>query len=191
MYLIADEIMTGLGRTGRWLASEHASINPDLVCLSKGLTAGTMPLSCVLIDSEIYNLFYENNQEPFLHSHTYSGHALGVAAALATIETMDNWSINAKACELGVYMRQGFTDVANTTGALRNIRGVGAMVAGDLITPSDVNWGPKLARAALEQGILLRPLENTVYWLPPLTADKNVIDELAEKTQRAIQVALQ
>jgi adenosylmethionine---8-amino-7-oxononanoate aminotransferase len=187
MYLIADEIMTGLGRTGRWLASEHAGISPDFVCLSKGLTAGTMPLSCVLIDSEIYDLFYDNNHEPFLHSHTYSGHALGVAAALAVIETMDNLDINAKAGELGVYMRQCFIDVADVTGALKNIRSIGGMVAGDLIAPLGVNLGPKLARAALEQGILLRPLGNTVYWLPPLTTDKYTIDELADKTQKVIQ----
>lgn len=187
IYLIADEIMTGLGRTGRWLASEHADISPDLVCLSKGLTAGTMPLSCVLIASEIYDVFYENNHEPFLHSHTYSGHALGVAAALATIQAMNDLDINTKVCELSPYMKQCFIELANATGSLTNIRSIGAMVAGELNAPAGVNWGPKLARAALEHGVLLRPLENTVYWLPPLTTDKNIIDELAEKTQLALK----
>ncbi|MDF1683381.1 MAG: adenosylmethionine--8-amino-7-oxononanoate transaminase [Legionellaceae bacterium] len=187
IYLIADEIMTGLGRTGRWLASEHADISPDLVCLSKGLTAGTMPLSCVLIDSKIYDVFYENNHEPFLHSHTYSGHALGVAAALATIQVITDREINTKACELGIYMKQCFIELANASGALTNIRAIGGMVAGDLNAPPGINWGPKLARVALEYGILLRPLGNTVYWFPPLTTDKNTIDELAEKTQLALK----
>ncbi len=91
IYLIADEIMTGIGRTGAWLACDHAGVKADMVCLSKGLTSGSIPFSCVMIDHSIFDLFYNDNanaSNSFLHSHTYSGNPLGVCAALATIRTM-------------------------------------------------------------------------------------------------------
>ncbi|MDX2345487.1 MAG: adenosylmethionine--8-amino-7-oxononanoate transaminase [Legionella sp.] len=185
-YLIADEIMTGLGRTGEMLASKHADINPDLICLSKALTAGTMPLSCVLIDAKIYNIFDNNPDHPFLHSHTYTGHALGVAAALATLNYMEEIDINAKAKALGVYMKRCFEQVAAATGRIKNIRSIGGMVAGDLITPDNQQIGRAVSRAALARGALLRPLGNTIYWFPPLTSSKTVIDDLAEITKDAI-----
>jgi adenosylmethionine---8-amino-7-oxononanoate aminotransferase len=187
IYFIADEIMTGLGRTGRMLASEHAGVSPDLICLSKALTAGTMPLSCVLIDAEIYNLFEANPESPFLHSHTYTGHALGVAAALATLHHMEAIHIADKADALGVYMKSCFEQVAASTGRIKNIRALGGMVAGELILPENCqSVGRALSRAALERGALLRPLGNTLYWFPPLTTDKKVIDDLAHITEKAI-----
>ncbi|MDF1646246.1 MAG: adenosylmethionine--8-amino-7-oxononanoate transaminase [Legionellaceae bacterium] len=186
-YLIADEIMTGLGRTGRTLALEHAGITADLICLSKALTAGTMPLSCVLIDDEIYNVFHQNPEHPFLHSHTYTGHALGVAAALATLKDMQRIDINQQAKALGAYMKVCFEQVAASTGRIQNIRTVGGMIAGDLIVEDNQVLGRALSAAALARGVLLRPLGNTLYWFPPLTADNNVIDVVSSITAEAIR----
>jgi adenosylmethionine---8-amino-7-oxononanoate aminotransferase len=186
-YFVADEIMTGLGRTGEWLASDHAGIKPDLVCLSKSLTAGTMPLSCVLIHDDVYDLFYQHPEHPFLHSHTYTGHALGVAAACATLDIMQADDINARAVLLGKKMKARFQAVADATGRLENIRSIGGLVAGDLITPDDAtNWGRKFAHETLKRGALLRPLDKTVYWMPPLTTDIATLDALAEITCDAI-----
>lgn len=190
-YLIADEIMTGVGRTGRWLASAHANIKPDLICLSKGLTAGTTPLSCVLVDDALYDLFYQHPGNPFLHSHTYTGHALGVAAALATLKMMEAGDFNARAVALGKAMKTRFMKLADETGCLKNIRSIGGMVAGDMVISAgkNVNVGREVARAALERGALLRPLGKTLYWLPPLTMDERTLDDLAEITKQALQAA--
>ncbi|MCX7116762.1 MAG: adenosylmethionine--8-amino-7-oxononanoate transaminase [Legionellales bacterium] len=189
IYLIADEIMTGLGRTGKWLACQHAGITPDMICLSKGLTSGSMPLSCVLIDNPIYNLFYHDFAEgkSFLHSHTYSGNPLAVSAALATIKAMRAEGINEKAKELGIYMRQCFTDIAKKTGKLTNVRSIGAIIAGDLEGPNSQRIGYQIHQEALRHGALLRPLGNTLYWLPPLTTDRQTIEQLAEITQNSIE----
>ncbi len=186
-YLIADEIMTGFGRTGCLFASEHAGIHPDLMCLSKALTAGTTPLSCVLIDAEIYDVFDSNPRHPFLHSHTYTGHALGVVAALATLNHMQSIQITEKANALGVYMKARFKEVASRTGRITNIRALGGMVAGELVTEDNQVMGRRLSREALSRGALLRPLGNTLYWFPPLTSSNTVIDDLAAITEKAIQ----
>lgn len=191
IYLIADEIMTGLGRTGKWLACEHASITPDIICLSKGLTAGTIALSCVLVQHELYSLFYDDyvKNKSFLHSHTYSGNALAVSAALATIKFMQEAGINEQATRLGLYMYKLMNQIASITGKLRNVRSIGAMVAADLpIVEQNPRIGYQVHLAALQQGALLRPLGNTIYWTPPLNTDYDVIDKLAEITLNSLQI---
>ncbi|WP_133127895.1 adenosylmethionine--8-amino-7-oxononanoate transaminase [Legionella nagasakiensis] len=189
VYLIADEIMTGLCRTGEWLACDHAKINPDLVCLSKGLTSGTLPLSCVMIDNAIYQLFYDDFDcgKSFLHSHTYSGNPLAVSAALATINVMHRENINQKAKTLGLWMQQYFTDIAKETGKISNIRSLGACVAGDLEERGNQRIGFKIYQEALSLGALIRPLGNTLYWLPPLTTNQETIEKLAEITLNSIK----
>lgn len=189
IYLIADEIMTGLGRTGKWLACDHAGIKPDMICLSKGLTSGSLPLSCVLIDHPIYNLFYHDaaKGDSFLHSHTYSGNPLAVSAALATLKVMQAEGVNQQAEELGVCMQQHFSSIALQTGKLHNVRSIGAMVAADLVGPKEERIGFKLQQEALQRGALLRPLGNTLYWLPPLTTTAKTIEQLAEITLNSIE----
>jgi len=186
---IADEIMTGLGRTGKWLASEHAGIKPDLICLSKGLTSGTMPLSCVLIDHSIYELFYGNHEpeQTFLHSHTYSGHAVGVSAALATLNYMQKENINLISQNLGNHMTGCFNEIAATTQKLSNVRSIGAIVAGDLPEHENRNIELEFHKIALEKGAYLRLLGRTLYWLPPMNTDTATIDKLAQITYESIQ----
>jgi len=190
IYLIADEIMTGLGRTGKWLACDHAGIKADMICLSKGLTSGTLPLSCVMIDNDIFNLFYDdyNQGKSFLHSHTYSGNPLAISAALATLKTIRGDTINQQADNLGERMLHYFSDIARQTGKLENVRSVGAWVAGDLVElKGQERLGYQLYQQALNNGALLRPLGNTLYWLPPLTTDDETIGKLAEITLNSIE----
>ena len=189
IYIIADEIMTGLGRTGKWLACDHAGITPDMICLSKGLTSGAMPLSCVLIDNPIYQLFYHDAAEgkSFMHSHTYSGNPLAVSAALATIKTMRTEGIIEQAQALSQTMRSHFNDIASKTGKLRNIRSIGAVVAGDLEERPSARVGYKLRQEALKRGALLRPIGNTLYWLPPLNMNMNTLEQLSEITLNSIE----
>ena len=191
VYLIADEIMTGLGRTGEWLACNHAGIEPDLICLSKGLTSGSVPLSCIMIDHSIFELFYDDydSGNSFLHSHTYSGHSLAVSAALATIRAMHDEEIIKKAQVLGDYMLHCMHEVARLTGKLTNVRGVGALVAADLENTRSGRIGNNVYQQALKMGALIRPIGNTLYWLPPLNTDREIIGKLAEITLNSINMA--
>lgn len=188
IYLIADEIMTGFGRTGKWLACHHAGIVPDMICLSKGLTSGALPLSCVLVANSIYNLFYNTSTEnSFLHSHTYSGNPLAVSAALATIKTIRAEGIIQQANELGACMLKHFSTIAAHTSKIKNVRSIGAIVAGDLEERKGQRISYEIRQAALARGALLRPLGNTLYWLPPLTTDVQTIEKLAEITVDSIE----
>lgn len=184
IYLIADEIMTGIGRTGKWLASHHAGIQPDLICLSKGLTSGTLPLSTVSMDKAIYDLFYDDYTagKSFLHSHTFGGNALAVSAALATLKTIENENILQQAETLGDFMHHCFSEMAAKSGKITNIRSMGAIVAGDLIDSTIPRLGFRLRREAFHQGAFLRPIGNTLYWLPPLNTDRETIEKLTEIT---------
>lgn len=187
IWLIADEIMTGLGRTGRKLASEYAGISPDLICLSKGLTGGTVPLSTVLVDSSIYELFYADYHEgrSFLHSHTYSGNALGASAALATLRIMEREDIPKKAEILGEKMKNAFIEIAEETGKLSKIRMLGGIVAADL-TQNAGRIGYELYLEARRRGALLRPIGHTLYWLPPLNIEDEIIENLKNITLHSI-----
>ncbi|KTC93516.1 adenosylmethionine--8-amino-7-oxononanoate transaminase [Fluoribacter dumoffii] len=191
IYLIADEIMTGMGRTGKWLASNHADVEPDLICLSKGLTSGSIPLSCTMIDHAIFKLFYADfaSGKSFLHSHTYSGNPLAVSAALATIHAMQEEKIISRAQSLGEYMLTSLTEIAELTGKLSNVRGIGAVVAADLEDNGQSRIGNKIYQHALNHGALIRPIGNTLYWLPPLNTDHEVIGKLAEITLHSIKEA--
>lgn len=193
IYLIADEIMTGLGRTGTWFASEQAAIDPDMICLSKGLTSGTIPMSCVLIDHAVYELFY-HEQAPercFLHSHTFGGNALGIAAALATIQTMRSDNTLQQAQNLGNYMHGNFKSVLHKSGQFRNLRALGAIVAADYQGPNPDRFAAVLAQAAQNEGALLRPIGPTLYWFPPLNTSHQTIDDLSEITERALRTTMQ
>jgi adenosylmethionine-8-amino-7-oxononanoate aminotransferase len=188
IYFIADEIMTGMGRTGEWLACQHSDVDADMICLSKGLTSGSLPLSCVMIDSTIYDLFYADYDagKSFVHSHTYSGNPLALSAALVTIKVMQDINILDKARNLENMMLTQLTSIAENTAALTNVRALGGIVAADLKNTSIPRIGRELSEAALNLGALLRPIGNTLYWLPPLNADATVITELAEITEQAI-----
>ncbi|VEG90103.1 adenosylmethionine-8-amino-7-oxononanoate aminotransferase [Legionella spiritensis] len=188
IFLIADEIMTGMGRTGHWLACQHAGVTADFICLSKGLTAGALPMSCVLVDHDIFTCFYDDYEKgkSFLHSHTHSGNALAVSAALATIQVMDDESLNNRAIKLGELMYNQMNDIANLSGKLQNIRSLGAVVAADMVEWNSKRLGYEFYQASLRHGALLRPIGNTLYWLPPLTTDDKTIMQLAEITLNSL-----
>ena len=189
IHVIADEIMTGIGRTGKMLACEHAGITPDFLCLSKGLTSGWLPLSAVLTRDEIYQVFYDDygSGKSFLHSHTYSGNVLAASVAVEVLNIMREENICAKVNDTGRFMLEQMTEIANTTKKLANVRGIGAIVAADLITDSaQARAGYEVFRRAVELGAFLRPIGNTIYWLPPLNIEREVVMLLKEITQEAL-----
>jgi adenosylmethionine-8-amino-7-oxononanoate aminotransferase len=145
-----------------------------------------------MIDNTIFELFYNDysSGNSFLHSHTYSGHSLAVCAALATIKAMHAEQIIHQARALGDYMFSCMQEIAQVSGKLTNVRGVGALVAADLetTTPSS-RIGNKIYQQALEHGALIRPIGATLYWLPPLNTNKDIIGNLAEITLNSIKDA--
>ena len=191
IHLIADEIMTGLGRTGKMLACDHAQITPDFICLGKGLTSGWLPFSAVLTTEVIYQTFYDDDAkgQPFLHSHTYSGNALGASVALATLEVIDEWRLCKRADDLQNIMREHMHAIADQTGMLINIRGIGAMIAADVVDDLDASSiAYDVCQQAIKFGAFLRPLGNTIYWIPPLTITNETLLELKVITLRALLI---
>ncbi len=189
VWLIADEIMTGFGRTGKMLACEHAGIEPDMLCLSKGLTSGMLPMSATVVRDDIYHLFYDDYQtgKAFMHSHTHTGNTLAASVALASIDVMREERL----CEHVSQQEKAVGDlmqhVATETGMLHNIRHIGAMAAAD-ITPhyNKPRAGYRVLQHAIQKGALLRPLGNTIYWVPPLNMAWPVWENLADITIAAL-----
>lgn len=192
VHLIADEILTGIGRTGLALACHHADIEPDFLCLSKGLTSGFLPMSVMLTSNDIYELFYDDYEKgkSFLHSHTYSGNALAASIALECLNIMDDENIYQHVQAIEPYLYELMHEVANNTGKLSNIRNIGAMVAADLTVSSTKRAGYAVYKEAIKRGALLRPLGNTIYWLPPLNIDRQTLRSLQQVTQQAILTVL-
>ncbi len=181
IYLIADEIMTGIGRTGKMLACNYAEIEPDFLCLSKGLTSGILPLSVMITSNEIYDVFYRN--DPFLHSNTHYGNALAASVALEVLKIFEEEKIYEEFDKLN--MLTNLQEIADQTSKIKNVRGIGAIAAADLV---DVD-GFKLYKKAMELGAILRPIGKTIYWLPPLNISAQTLKELKAITKEALLVA--
>lgn len=195
IYLIADEIMTGMGRTGKALACEHAGIIPDFICLSKGLTAGWLPMSAVLIKNDVYDIFYADygTGRDFLHSNTYAGNALAAAAADAALEVYRKEDTFSSVEKRFPFLIESMKEVAKATGCLENIRGIGGVVAADIVLPEAMRGrriGYAVYKKALTLGALLRPLGNTIYWMLPLNTTENTVSQLKEMTIQSIKSVL-
>lgn len=194
VHLIADEIMTGLGRTGTALACEHAQIFPDFICLSKSLTSGWLPMSVVLTSSEIYDLFYDDYEKGkiFIHSHTFGGNALAASVAVETLTVLEEENIYQRVQAQQSLFYSLMQKTAVETNRLHNIRHIGAMVAADLIVESDrknLRMGYEVYLQAVKLGALLRPLGNTIYWMPPLNITPEELNHLQSITASAIRLA--
>jgi adenosylmethionine-8-amino-7-oxononanoate aminotransferase len=164
--LIADEIMTGFGRTGTMFACEQAGISPDLICLSKGITGGYLPLSCVLCTDAVYAAFYDDDvARGFLHSHSYTGNPLACRAACAVLDLFEQDGVIAANRERS----KRFTALAAPLQAharVRNFRNLGMIWAFE-VEHAAPGFAARAFQAALARGVLLRPIGNTVYFMPP------------------------
>lgn len=198
VHLIADEIAVGFGRTGTMFACEQAGISPDFMCLSKGLTAGYLPLSVVLTTENVYGAFYDEYQNltAFLHSHSYTGNPLACSVALATLELFEQHdTINANR-RLAERMRTSTAHLADHP-HIAEVRQHGMILAIEMVkdkaTREAYDWkerrGLKVYRHALERGALLRPLGNVVYMMPPYVITAEQIDFLAEVASEGIDLA--
>ena len=190
VHLIADEIMTGFGRTGKMFACEHASISPDFMTLSKGLTGGYLPLSVVMTTKEVYQAFYcdYNEHKAFLHSHSYTGNPLACAAALATLEIFEGSDILGENRKKSIYIKkqlEKFTALSN----VKEVRQQGMVTAIELQGyDAKERIGLKIYEYALSEGVLLRPLGSVIYFMPPYIISYKEIDTMIDVAFRGIKL---
>lgn len=200
VHLIADEIAVGFGRTGTLFACEQAGISPDFLCLSKGLTAGYMPMSVVLTGEAVYDAFYDEHTKlnAFLHSHSYSGNPLACAAALASLDIFRDDDVLARnralAARLGDAARSAFADHPHVA----EVRQSGLILAVEFVrdrqTRASFAWQERrhlrIHRHGLERGVLLRPLGSVVYFMPPYVVTPDEIDLMVAVAREGLDLAV-
>ena len=195
---IADEVMTGFGRTGKNFAVDHLNQKPDLICLSKGLTGGFMPLGVTACSQSIYDAFYSNEMaKTFFHGHSYTANPLSCAAANASLQLLvsDNCQNQIKSI---IQSHTHFADSLKSESFIKEVRQQGTIIAIELNTKEDSSYfnaiRNEIYEFCLAQGVLLRPLGNVIYIMPPYcitsielekiyTVIKNVIHILKIKYQ--------
>jgi adenosylmethionine---8-amino-7-oxononanoate aminotransferase len=189
VHLAVDEIAVGFGRTGTMFAHQQAGIRPDFICLSKGLTGGTLPLSAVLTTDAVYEAFYDDEvARGFLHSHSYTGNPLACRAALATLDLFDQTDAlranEATAARLAVQF-----EPLSRHPRVRHVRRQGLIFAWD-VASSLPDFARRYARHALTQGVLLRPIGHTVYAMPPYVISEAEGEHLAHGALAALEATL-
>lgn len=186
VHLIADEIATGYGRTGKMFACNHAGISPDIMCLSKGLTGGYMPMALAVTSQKIYDAFYAdyNEGKAFMHSHTYSGNPLACSTAIAVLDILKEENIIKKANENAIYFNKIIKEKFSSHKNVGDIRSIGLINAIELVKNKSTKeaFDPKLRtgyqiyKKALKKGVLLRPLGDVIYFNPPLIIEPKDMD---------------
>jgi adenosylmethionine-8-amino-7-oxononanoate aminotransferase len=200
VHLIADEIAVGFGRTGTLFACEQGSIRPDFLCLSKGLTGGYLPLSSVLTTDEVYAGFYDEyvNQRAFLHSHSYTGNALACSAALASLDLFERDNTLFHNRELSAEMAAATASLIDHP-HVAEVRQTGMILAIEMVKdkrsrqpyPWQERRGLHVYRHGLTRGVLLRPLGNVIYFMPPYIITPDEIRLMAAVAMEGIDLATQ
>lgn len=174
--VIFDEIAVGFGRTGSLFALEQCGVVPDYLCLSKGITGGYLPLAVVITNDEVYQTFYApyESKKAFLHSHSYTGNPLACACANAVLDIFEQENIIEKNKETSLYIQKRLQQLQKTD-RVKNIRHQGMIFAFDLVSKKD-RAGLSFFQESLKSGVILRPLGNTIYFMPPYIIKNNEID---------------
>lgn len=198
VHLIADEIAVGFGRTGTLFACEQAGITPDFMCLSKGLTGGYLPMSVVLTTDDVYQAFYADYEtlRAFLHSHSFTGNPLACAAALTTLDIFEENDVIAANTSLAREMARATAPLIDHP-HVAEIRQTGMILAIEMVKnrasrepyPWQERRGIKVYRHGLENQVLLRPVANVVYLMPPYIITPEEISMIAEVARQGIELA--
>lgn len=188
VHLVCDEIAVGFGRTGSFFAHEQAGVRPDFLCLSKGITGGYLPLSVVMTTDAVYAAFWDDETaKGFLHSHSYTGNPLACRAALAVLDMFETDDVLAANRQRSARIDACLRPIADHP-AVRHYRRRGMIFAFDV--EADAGFGRRYYRAALERGVLLRPIGNTVYFMPPYVLADGDIDLLCRVAGESLAAAL-
>ena len=193
VHLIADEIAVGCGRSGKFFACEHAGIWPDFLTLSKGISGGYLPLSLCLTTEEIYRAFYsDQTQQGFLHSHSYTGNPLACAAALACLKIFESDQVLEKNQLRSQDLANAFA-WAKTDIRIEHWRQQGMILAFDIkedCLKSASTFPREMFATSLEEGILIRPIGNTIYVMPPYILSAEETLQMGKSVQRALEKVL-
>ena len=187
VFLIADEVATGFGRTGKMFACQHEGVTPDFLCLAKGITGGYLPLAVTMTTEKVYQgfMFDYHNYKAFFHGHTYTANPLACAAALANLDiftkerTLNNLAPKIKHLAKKLKMFYNLPSVVE-------IRQLGFMVGIELKGKLEDRIGATICQRLRNDGVMLRPLGNTIVIMPPLAISMKELDELLDKTYQAI-----
>ncbi|MEO7067873.1 MAG: adenosylmethionine--8-amino-7-oxononanoate transaminase [Rhodanobacter sp.] len=199
VHFIADEIAVGFGRTGTLFACEQAAVSPDFMCLSKGLTAGFMPLSVTLTTNDVYAAFYAEYSagKAFLHSHSYTGNPLACRVALETLAIFRDEPILQRNRELAAHLAKRLAPLRGHP-HVADVRQIGMIAAVELVAdkatrrpyPAAERRGLRVYLHGLHHGALLRPIGNVVYFMPPYIITEQEIDLLVDIAMTGIELAV-
>ncbi|MDI9244532.1 adenosylmethionine--8-amino-7-oxononanoate transaminase [Marinobacter sp. CHS3-4] len=199
VHLIADEIAVGFGRTGTLFASEQSNISPDFMCLSKGLTAGYLPLSVVVTTDDVYDAFYDDYEtlKAFLHSHSYTGNPIGCAVALATLDIFRDDNVIENNKRLSQVMGESVAHLVDHPN-VGDVRQCGMTLAIEMVRnkatkepfPFAERRGMRVFKHALTREALLRPLGNVSYFMPPYVITEEQIRHLGQVVTEGIDIAV-
>jgi adenosylmethionine-8-amino-7-oxononanoate aminotransferase len=187
---IADEVMTGFGKTGAYFASDHLQTKPDIVCLSKALTAGLMPMAATSCTNSVYNAFYSDDlSKGLFHGHTYTANPLACTAALAGIELLRTAKTQEQIRQVAA-AHSTFASEIMAHPRVRTTRHCGVIFALDMDMPLE-RYGPirdELYRHFMNNGIFLRPLGNTLYILPPYCITSDQLKQVYNSIRTALNI---
>jgi 4-aminobutyrate aminotransferase len=187
--LVADEVQSGFGRTGKWFGIDHYDITPDMVCMAKGLASG-LPLSGLAASAELMSRWL-----PGSHGGTYGGNAVACAAAVATIQVMRDEGLPANAQRMGRVLMTGLRKLQEDYPEIGDVRGLGLMIATEFSAERREPWTDKakaVTKAALDEGLMLLTCgsyDNIIRWIPPLIVNEAQVKEGLELFERALKRA--
>jgi adenosylmethionine-8-amino-7-oxononanoate aminotransferase len=187
--LIADEVAVGFGRTGTLFASEQCGIRPDLLCLGKGITGGYLPMAATVASDRVFSSFLgpDLSEKTLYHGHSYGGNALAAAVALRHLQLVDEWDVLANVRRQSDRLREQLGRDIAPLAAVGEIRLCGLMGGVELAPPEPgLRWGRQVCAAAVERGVLLRPLGDVVVLMPLLTTTDDEVDRIVATLREAI-----
>src|SRR2546421_1681628 len=203
--LIADEVITGFGRTGRWFALGHWGVEPDLVSFAKGVTSGYLPLGGVIVSKRVHDaLLAAPMDRRFMHAATYSGHPVCCAVGLRNVEIIENEGLVERAAVMGKRLITALNEHLADLPVVGEIRGLGMMAGIELVTDKGtkapaLGLAPKIGREAIARGLLVRPRPgsaepasgDTLCLCPPLSTPDEILDSIPKILREAITAAMQ
>jgi adenosylmethionine-8-amino-7-oxononanoate aminotransferase len=194
--LIADEVATGFGRTGRMFACDHEFISPDLLCLAKGITGGYLPMAATLTTEEIFNAFLGEykDKKTFFHGHSYTGNPLACAAAVANLKVMKEEKVLERVQAKIHFVSEALKECEKLE-HVGDIRQLGMMVGIELVMdkttqeeyPFEDKIGAKVIEEARRNGLIIRPLGNVIVLMPPLSMTQHELSEMLSITYHSIR----
>jgi adenosylmethionine-8-amino-7-oxononanoate aminotransferase len=189
--LIADEVLTGFGRCGKMFACELAEVSPDLMCLSKGLTGGVVPMGATLCTDEIHDAFVsEDRSRTFYHGHSYTGNPIAAAAGVASLRIFEREHVFERIDMITRIHCERLSAIRNHP-AVGDVRSIGTMAAVELRADDSGYMSklkPRLYKFFIDSGVLLRPLGNIVYILPPYAISADELNQIHDRVAESLDL---